>query len=100
MFVVPKPAVFAAIMLVMCQMCCSHGYSPNQGTPPIVFQGDTMNQVGGEFKTKIGNVRKMPVALPPNTAAEGFASEYWLCCGIVMSCFRKRFEHSDSRPGL
>ena len=62
MFVVPKPAVFAVIVLVMCRIWCSHGYSPNQGTPPIVFQDATMNQVGGKFKTKIGNVRKMPIA--------------------------------------
>jgi hypothetical protein len=35
---------------------------PNQGTPPIVFQNDTLNQVGGKFKTKIGNVWKMQIA--------------------------------------
>jgi hypothetical protein len=62
MFVVPKPAVLAEIVLVVCRICCSHGYSPNQGTPPIVSRDATMNQVGGEFKTKIGNVRKMTIA--------------------------------------
>ena len=62
MFVRPKSAFVAAAVLVMCRIRGFHGYTPNPGTPPIDSQDDTMNQVGGEFKTKIGNLWQMSIA--------------------------------------
>ena len=71
-----KSGILVAIVLVMCRKCCSHGYSPNQGTPPIVFQNQTMNQVGGEFKTKIGKVWKMRIAAA-NQGSKKICQPYW-----------------------
>lgn len=119
-FVAPTSRILAAIMLVTCQMCCSHGYSPKQGTPPIVFQDDTMNQVGGEFKTKIGNVWKMPIAAVKRGGKEicqpvlamlrncnvpsekirtfGLSSDSDSCCAVDLRVWRARLRSSPSGP--
>jgi len=87
-FVTPGSGFVAGIVLVMCRICCSHGTPQIQERPKSSH--DTMNEVGGEFKTKIGNGWEMPIAVAKQTRENICQAIPQNQNGVVS---QKRFEH-------